>query len=292
MRYFIILNPNAGEGKGQKCINLIQKLFKQADVEFVLNVTRGQGHAIELAKNALKEKYDTIIVAGGDGTIHEVINVIGGTDVALGIIPIGFGNDFARGINITRNVEKAVKIILKNKIKKIDLGKINNVYFINSVGIGLDGFILNVANSIKGNQKKIIKYIRGILKAATEFKGIKLYLEINGIKLEREISILVVGNAKYEARGMLFNPYAEYDDGFLDVCIIDKMPVFSQLFYTPFVYYGIHKNFNNNRFQILKTKKIVGKSDILIPAHADGEEIHFSEFEITILPSSLSLIVP
>ena len=136
-----IVNPIAGGKHGKKTrktVALIENLLKQKNVEYCLHITNHKMHALSLTKTLIERGATDIIVVGGDGTLHEVINGFSNFEnVNLGLIPCGTGNDFASALNIPLNPEKALEIILTSQPKYVDFMQMPTVRVINIIGAGI-----------------------------------------------------------------------------------------------------------------------------------------------------------
>ena len=133
-KIIFIINPIAGKGKGKIVESQVQQFFSKKEVDFKTYLTEYNGHATLLTKSILTQKPTIVVACGGDGTINEVAQTLIGTDIALGIIPIGSGNGLAANLHIPSDYEKAFEVILNAKQSKIDAGKVNENYFIFTSG--------------------------------------------------------------------------------------------------------------------------------------------------------------
>src|SRR5699024_780045 len=126
-----IYNPTAGREAFKRELPRVLERFEEAGYETSAHATKGEGDATEAAKISVERKHDVVVVAGGDGTLNEVVQGIAEADYRpkLGVIPAGTTNDFARALSIPRDTTKAVDIILKDHAKALDIGKVNDHYF-------------------------------------------------------------------------------------------------------------------------------------------------------------------
>lgn len=296
MRIKLIINPVSGDGSGRRSLYKIVKIFEKAKVDFSVDVTRGRapdeiGSGKDLATKAINDGYDTIIAAGGDGTINEVVNGIVNSDITFGVIPVGFGNDFVKALKIPYKIDKACEIILAGRTKLIDVGIINNKYFANSVGFGFDGEVLHEAIKTRGKLHSIVRYVIGVVKVFFTFTGIKFSMILDDT---REINVdalmVVISNGSYEASGFPFNPDAELDDGFLNICLVEKMRKVSTLYHLFLAMYGKHTSSKYIKF--FKAKSIFIKAENILFGHMDGEPVTDYSFDIKVLPQKLKILVP
>jgi len=135
LSYLFIVNPVAGKANGNKIIPIIKEIMENYNCTYEIKTTEKIGDAKLFAEEAKIKNFSTIISVGGDGTLHEVVNGMVGGPQKLGIIPAGTGNDFARALNIPVNLREAIEILVKQKSILIDLGKLNEKYFINFFSI-------------------------------------------------------------------------------------------------------------------------------------------------------------
>src|SRR5690554_3366996 len=140
MKIWYIVNPKSGTGKQQKAIDAIKSYADHKNQNEIF-VTQYKSHASELAQKALIENVDIIVSVGGDGTLNEISRVIVNNNIALGIIPIGSGNGLAHHLKVPFNLKKAIELINRAKIEKIDTFTINNKRAVSIAGLGYDAFV-------------------------------------------------------------------------------------------------------------------------------------------------------
>ncbi len=281
-----IINPNAGKHKNLKMLEKdIKKLFPQAEIVY----TKCAGHAKELASEAAQKNYETAVAIGGDGTINEVTQGLVNSNTALGIIPCGSGNGFARLIKMPlKNTLKCLEIIKKNHTKKIDVGLANNEYFLNVAGFGFDALIAHKFATSKRRGK--LPYFKIGVKEFFNFRAEKYNLIFSDGKIKK-ISPLCAAfaNGKQYGSNFFIAPKAVFDDGLLDMVIIKPTNIFKMLLGLPnFLKDGL------SPIKLTETQKIKGvkiESKQPFHYHIDGEPRKAqNNLEITILPKSLNII--
>src|SRR5574344_860634 len=222
-----IFNPHSGNQN----LNLIETWLKQElnQDEFVLKIdyTEYKGHAVQIAAQAVKEKVDIIVVAGGDGTINEVASQMIGSDTALAIIPSGSGNGLARHLNIPLNLKKAIKLIKVGKIQKIDVGKVNKTYFFSTVGIGYDAKVafdydLRVKRGFWG-------YFKDILRNFFTWKSQKYVIKSATSEIVGSFFLVNVANASQWGYNVQIAPHASLKDGLVNISCMRKPPFYALL---------------------------------------------------------------
>lgn len=289
-KYLFIVNPIAGKGKALELVPKIRESFDKEKVEYRIKVTKEKGEGEKLAKEGIKEGFNHIIAVGGDGTAYEVVNGIREEDVVLGILPSGTGNDFARMLMLPKEYNEILEIIKASRKRKIDIGLINNRYFLNCSSVGIDAEIVKETEYIKKYISGTLAYIVGVLKTLIKYKYKNIRIEIDGRLMHREIELVAVGNGKYYGGGMKINPMADLDDGLLDVCIVNKISKikFAALFLT--VFKGKHLGIKE--VEILRGKEIKILGDDYLMLNADGDIIGTTPAEIKIGKRAIEVIIP
>ena len=286
--YALILNPMAGRGKGKKLgkdiISKVNQKLGKVEVFF----TEYAGHAKHIA-HQIKNDYSVLIVAGGDGTIHEVVNGMINGKAVLSVIPIGSGNDFVRMLNLPRNIDEAIAVIQNGKKLWIDIGKIGDLYFPNGVGIGFDAWVVKESMKIK-KLKGFILYLYAVMKTVFSFKNELVTIHVDGKTEQKDIFLIAVGNGKAMGGGFFINPGAEINDGKFDVCIIDALSKKEVFLHLPKAVKGAHTHLP--QVTTLQTDQLKICSDKGIAVHADGEllGVNLKEVNISILPNALEVI--
>ncbi len=288
LKYALILNPNAGRGKGAKLADEIVTLARAKLGDVTLFKTEYVGHAKEIASK-IKNEFDVLIAAGGDGTVHEIVNGMMFGRTTLAAIPIGSGNDFIKMLDLTKDPGEAIKVIKNNVRKKIDVGQVNDQYFPNGVGIGFDAWVVIESSKVRRLRGFLI-YLYSVLKTVFVYKNQNIMLTVNGNTEAREIFLIAVGNGRAMGGGFFLTPNAEIDDGLFDICIIrglKKREVFLNL---PKAIKGEHINIK--QVQMLRADKLNVVSEAGIAVHADGEllGVDLKELNIKIHPKILEVI--
>jgi diacylglycerol kinase (ATP) len=234
-RYKIILNPFSGGGKGKRSQKTIQTLLDNNRLDYSLVMTERHWHALELTLEAVRDGFDVVVAAGGDGTVNEVINGLiqakeqYGKSANLGVLCVGRGNDFAGGVSIPYNLGDAVRVLAENYSIKIDIGQVfsesypNGRFFGNCVGIGFDAMgTIQVAKLPR--MGGIFSYLIAILQTIFLYYKAPLinikYDDVNVSQLSLLVSIM---NGHRLGGGFLMAPNANTADGYLDLCIVSEV---------------------------------------------------------------------
>lgn len=221
----LIYNPTSGREAIRRHLPDILEYLEDAGYETSCHATKGAGDATEEAERAVARGFDLIIAAGGDGTLYEVVNGMAEKKhrPALGIIPCGTSNDFARAIGIPKSVNQSCEVIAGGRTKKIDLGKVNNRYFINIAGGGtLTDLTYEVPSKLKTMIGQAAYYVKGMEKLPF-IKPTRMRLETrDGVVIEDEIMLFLVANSHSVGGLDRLAPHADLSDGKLDCIVVKK----------------------------------------------------------------------
>jgi len=296
----LIVNLTAGGGKPRPHLKTIFKYLKENGFNFKVSYTSYHGEAVELAQKAADNGAELIVSVGGDGTVNEIVNGImkSKNDPLLGIIPLGWANDFIKSTNIPPNIIEACKILIKGKTKNIDVGVINDqIYFANICGVGFDAEVAQLANQMKSKHPNLrilsafVYVFATVKKLLSPFSYHDVKIKFDGQEIHSNILCIAISNGKFYGGRFKITPEAILDDGLLEVCVIEEMGRFKYLSSIPKVFKGTHESIKGINFY--RAKEVVIQSSELILAQVSGEVIEGQkEFTITILPKRLKLIVP
>lgn len=222
--YNIILNPRSGEGKKKKLHRRAIERFRERKQEFRVFETERAGQATLLAHDLCEEGSGDVVVIGGDGTLHEVVNGFSNFEkVALGLIPAGTGNDFAAAARIPLRPEEAVDLIVDSQPKPTEFMQFSEgVRGINVAGAGIDVEILQRCRASKVLRGKF-QYIISLIISLLKFKNYKLRAAVNGGEHDFNALIACVGNGYRIGGGVPMCPEAKLGDGLLDLVVVDDV---------------------------------------------------------------------
>ncbi len=304
MKYYIIVNPTSGRGLGEKSIAHIESNLRENGLDFTLVRTERMWHAAELAEGAVRDGYDVIVCASGDGTINEAINGImkarkdGHAKTAFSALSIGTGNDFSGGTGIPTNLNDGLKSLIANKRKKIDIGLVKGGdypegrYFGNGIGVGFDAAVGNEAIKVRWT-RGLLAYLIGVIKTVFLFYNpaqVEIVLDDN--ESIKQVSLMIsVMNGRRMGGGFQMAPESQPDDGLFDLCIAETASKGRILQMIPHFLKGTQATLPE--IQMKRAKKISIRSlDMTFPAHADGEFIclNGSHLTLELLPLELEII--
>jgi len=297
MKFFFIIKPPV-KNELEKEILEFKKLF-----EIKEELTEGQGerNAQNLAKKALEEGFERIIVVGGDGLLNEAVNGIMGaregnfsSNFALAIIPTGAGNNFAKELGI-KNIKEAFSVIKQNKKILVDLGKVNDRYFANCVSFGFDALVNKIANDLKTKYQFLPRNLSYLLAALGKIiMGIPNFpVQIKGeINYQNKVILAAITNSPSYGGIFKINPGALINDGKLNLCYITplgRIRAFEILFRAT---KGTHLNLPEVKIFQFSLPLTISSPENL-PFETDGEVPEPQrEYKIEVLPKILPILVP
>jgi len=262
--WFLIVNPNAGNKNFKKSWNKIKYLLKLKNIQYSFAFTQYTKHETILIKEVIKKGYRNIISVGGDGTLHHVVNgimtqrYIKTSEIKLGIIPLGTGNDWIKTYNIPNSIEKSIDIIKKNSTIFQDIGCITlqngkKEYFNNLGGIGYDGYVVKNLNYLK----KIgsLAFLLSGLYSLFSYKKTKYSISIKNKTIQEKCLMIIFGICKYSGGGLRITENPNPTDGLLDITIVKDISFFDVLINLPKLYNGTivhHKKVDNYKVKDVK----------------------------------------
>ncbi|MGL5152024.1 MAG: diacylglycerol/lipid kinase family protein [Clostridium sp.] len=293
MKHLFIINPVAGKGNALEYVDRIKNSFHGDESKYEIIMTRYVGHATEVVKERVKEDNYYVYSIGGDGTLNEVLNGIVGSESVLAVIPSGSGNDFARTIYPQYFKELLLEKTINGEVIPIDIGLINNRYFINISSVGFDAVVVD--NARKYKKKRCISgssaYLLAVLKTLFTFNGMKIKFIVDNIEFERYMYLIAVANGKCYGGGLKIAPFAKVNDGVFDIYAIEKPKLLRLLRFLPRVLRGKDTK-DVNEVHFVKTNKIIIKCDKDVIVNIDGELSYNRELSFEIIPNGVNLLVP
>jgi diacylglycerol kinase (ATP) len=249
-----------------------------------------QGSGSYLARIAAEEGAHVVVAAGGDGTVGEVANGLIGTPAALGVLPMGTGNDFARTLGVGNDISRAARAIVFGTQKRVDIGRIGEGHFVNVAGCGFDAEVSKRVNRGFRRLRGTTAYIAAVFETLGTFRPAEITLEIDGVIFEEVAMLCAVANAKSYGGGMLVAPDATLDDGLFDVVVVGNVSPVEFVRAFPRVFKGTHVS--HPKVTVRKGKRVAIRSRNELPVLADGEDMGVLPVEFAIAPQQIEVMFP
>lgn len=291
-KWVFIVNPVAGGGFTRNYVTEVKKRIAGSGIDADIIFTERPGHATELAQRYARNGYGQIIAVGGDGTVNEIVKgVVDEKDVVIGIIPAGTGNDFVPIIGFAeRFSNQDWEIFFQKNTIRMDIGKCNDNYFVNGLGLGFDAQVAaeNYKNVLKGNKGGKHKYLWHIIKTILFYDEQMMQTASDENNHMSKCFINTVSIGRRFAGGFFLTPKAIGNDGLLDVCMIHELNRLERFRLLPQVPKGTH--LSSNKVNYYQTRSLTLQFETEVPHHLDGEVFFASRYEISILPAHLEVI--
>lgn len=289
-KILFIVNPISG---GKEKLRLPEQISAGIDLEKFdpkIVFTDHRGHASEIAKQFTSENKDDIIVAvGGDGTVNEVATTLVGTNIPLGIIPLGSGNGLARSLKIPMNVHAALQVITQNNHSPIDVGILNGKYFFNMAGIGFDAHISNQFANMK--ERGFKSYIRSTFKEWNQYQSQNYQVDIDGLRIQHQSLMISIANSSQYGNNAHIAPQADLQDGLMDVCLVSPFKIYMLPFLA--IRMMTKTTHHSSYIKIIKGKEIRIQREKEDMIHLDGEPgMDQKEIHIQIKNKALLVLTP
>lgn len=289
MKCLFVVNARSGPRRSFDVTTFIREHCERSAIRFEVRACERKEDLDEVVAQAEREHYDAVFAVGGDGTVHEVAKRLIGRDLALGILPMGSGNGFARHIRLPMDLRTTLEASFSGRIVTIDTATVNGLPFIGVLGAGFDAVVAHrfAESKRRGMQTYLVKG----LAAFAEHRPFACQIEIDGQTVQRLAFVLAVANSSQYGNNARIAPLASLQDGLLDLITIDDVSFFSALPLLMRLFNGtIHKS---RLAHIAQGKRIVIRREAAGPAQLDGEPVMLpAELDVRVVPSSLRVLIP
>ena len=294
MKTKLIVNPASGQENALGYLPAINaRLREDGDVDIVL--TTGDGDGVEAGRRAALEGYDRVFVAGGDGTLNEVLNGLAHVDGALGtvtlaVVPLGTGNDFATAIGVPESPDAAVDALLGGDVVPVDVGRVNDRCFLN---ISAGGFIADVSDAVNPQLKTVLgklAYLIGGAQVLLDYEPVSARVANAATVTKASLLAFAVCNSRLIGGGRLIAPHAIVDDGWLDVCLIHAMPTLEFVALLRRVSSGDHVD--DDRVTYFRTQQLELAFDRAVRINTDGQVLEADGCRYEVLPGAARVLLP
>jgi len=231
-KWFVIINPTSGNGTAKKLWPKIKQLLITYLFDFEYAFSEYEKHSVVLVQSSINQGFVNIISVGGDGTLHNIVNgimsqdTVISTNISVGVIPIGTGNDWVKTYGIPKDIESVIQIIKNGNTKQQDIGKIElldqdnlPIYFNNLAGVGFDGFVVNKVGKYK--HFGALAYLIGTVMGLFAFKNFVVEISLNTETITTKSLMILIGLCKYSGGGMQLTKTPHPSDGLFDITLAE-----------------------------------------------------------------------
>ena len=294
----IFINPHASSGRALAMLPRLQKLFEELSFTAQFVTTKTSQELEDRVREAIAGGEKLLLALGGDGTFQGLINAAFGSDVILGVIPAGGGNDFAAALGLPRDPLEAAKAVLRGSPRFVDLVRVRTAegqtrLYAGGGGVGLDAEAARFASGAFRHFPGRTRYIASALRALAGFVPLDLRLEFPDSDISAQESkafVAAVLNSPSYGAGLKLAPGATIDDGSLDVVLIQDLEALEILALLPrLMASGELRNSRVKRWQAKQVRITTSKSCIF---HGDGEVLGSTPVELEVVPKAISVLAP
>ncbi|HEY9392988.1 MAG TPA: YegS/Rv2252/BmrU family lipid kinase [Nocardioides sp.] len=290
----LLANPTAGRGHADQILDAVTARLAASGAAVKHLIGDDAEHALELARKAAADGVDTVVTLGGDGMVHVAVQALAETEVSLGVVPLGTGNDFARALGIPAGDPlAAADVVVRNHPRRIDLGRSDDTWFATVLAAGFDAAVNERANAMRWPHGDL-RYTLAALSVIRSWKPVPYRLEIEdatGATTVREQDAMLLAIANTESYGGGLRIAAECDpaDGLLDAILIK--PVSRLEFLRVFPGVRQAKHLTHPAFERIRARRIKASAPGVI-AYSDGERLGPLPLDVECVPSALGVLVP
>lgn len=293
----VICNPAAGRGRAGKHGDAIRQLLGASARNWTWRHTQARGDGETMARQAARDGAQMVVAVGGDGTLHEVVNGVLGTNTAVGLIPFGTGNDLARALGLFGNLETACRAVTDGPTRRVDVGVVEGAgtngprHFLVLTGTGFDARTAQTVNEGVRWISGAPAYVYGAIATLRRFTPFELTLTLDGGETRRQKAMFVsIANAETTGGGMKIAPGAKVDDGLLDLCLVGEVSKAALLYQLTQVFSGAHVK--HPAVTMLRASRVILDADPPQPLLIDGEVLGTTPATVSLMPGALPIKVP
>lgn len=282
---FVILNPSANSDRAQRVRTRVESLAHGCTI----CTSNSAAEAAVLARKAAEEGFQKVVAAGGDGTIHAVVNGLAGSSATLGLLPIGTVNVFALELGIPlNNLDMCWNIIEGDQVRLIDLPSANGKYFVQLAGVGLDAQVVKETSLALKRNFGPLSYLISAAQIAAR-KPPRLFLESSNTSIN-EASFVLIGNGRRYGGPFPFFKHAVLDDGLLDVVAFKQVGYLEIIKYLQDVFFS--SDIRLPEVEYFQTERLRISSDQDVPVELDGELVGNCPVEFTLRDDRIRVLAP
>ena len=288
MTSLLLVNPASGRGRGRKLAEQVACYLSEYGLQYEIQFTETREHAVNLASSA--KAWERVIVAGGDGTINSVLGWLAGTDIPLGIIPVGTSNGLARELRLPMNLAQACRIAAGAGRRRIDLGSANGRLFILMAGIGFDATVVRELGTGLKNLLGPLAYVLTGLRVIIGYPSVDLRVCADDRELKLRAWVAVAANTPTYTYTLKIAPNAIMDDGLLDLIIFTDRYPWDRA--TQLIGAFMGKHLEHPQIFKLRARRFEIMTEHPVCVQVDGDQAAYTPVMLEVLPGACTLIVP
>ena len=290
VRALIIHNLRAGQRDRREEIGLAASRLTGAGWKVDVVPPAEGVDADRILREAVADGLDVAVVAGGDGSLNAAIQALAGRPAALGVIPTGTGNVWAKEMGIPLDVRGATEVLLRGCMAVTDLGQANGRYFLSIAGIGFDASVTRALKPAAKRRLGLMAYVIAAVAEALKLRGEDAILVANGRAVHQRILMVAASNTRLYGGILKMAPEAFVDDGLLDISVFRGRGLRAMARHAIKALLGIHRG--DPEAEFFQTSRLLVESRLDLPVQLDGDYFGTTPMEIRVVPRALRVIVP
>ena len=287
-RVCIIANPISGLGWAHGRTERVRDILIREGCEAVLHRTGEPGHGVQLAREAVEAGFDTVVAAGGDGTVNDILQGIVDTDVALAVMPLGTANVLATELGLSAGVRRVVRLVLDGCPRRLDAGRCNGRYFICFASVGFDACVTRQMKELRNGSITHLHYVLPTWRAFWGYHFQPMRVRVDGETLGHKVYHFMVGNIRSYGGPFQMMPWARADDGLLSACAFEGRGRDWIFLYTLSLLARVHFRFNN--VETFDACVFEVETDRPMPVQVDGDYFGTTPARFEVHPRAVTVL--
>jgi len=288
LKLLLLANPSAAGRRARRLLPSIREQLSRQVPGFDYHESNDAADLRLRAQEAARAGYERVLVAGGDGSAHAAVNALRGTDTALGMVPLGHGNDLARALGVPLDPLAAVEFLLRAPVASMELARLGDMAYACVAGVGLDAATNRRSNAWGGWLTGHTRYFLIALYTLASYRPIRIELTSDAESFSGEVMWVAVANTPNYGGGLRIAPQARLNDGLLDVCIIERISTAGLLRLYPALLRGTHLKASCVRYFRVSRVRLEAPKEAEL--YGDGEFLARLPLEISVEPGGLRVL--
>jgi len=285
----LVLNPSAGKGRAGGLRTFVSRFLEERGLRPLWHITDGPGHGSSIVRGLPEEA--SVVAVGGDGTVHEVAAACSGTGRTMGVLPAGSGNDYVKALGVGTGLRRALEVLVGGRVRVVDAGEVNGVFFNNGLGIGFDAEVAAGVAEAPAYLGGTGRYLWSVGRLLRNFRCHEARLVIDGEIVEARTILVAVAIGTTYGSMFRLTPGAELDDGLLDVIWSEEVNRAEVLWLIPAALRGTLAA--RRKVHTDRAREVEIELTEEVPAHVDGEMLaNTRNFRARVLPGALRIMAP
>jgi diacylglycerol kinase (ATP) len=267
----IIYNPTAGRGRARRNVRTIEEYLRSRGARADCEPSTSPDDLVRIAAESSRAGYDRVVICGGDGSLNLAVREFDLEKGTLALIPNGSGDDFAKVMELPRDVRKACDVVIDGKVREVDVATANGIRYLCVAGLGFDSEVADYANKHVRFLRGSAVYLYSIMRVLPKFTPRPVRITTEERSWDEEIMFAAIGNTRQYGGGIRITPDALVDDGLLDLCIVHRTTRTQLVKTLPKAYTGAHVR--SPFVSVTRGRSFTFESEAPMAVYADGEPL-------------------